>query len=74
MKQQIRQQHLGFITEDLKQRGETPFSSITFFGALYQLKVMKEGEKVSKTVTYSAAERLLKGYRKIQIDPLSKNL
>lgn len=60
-----REQHVEFIKNDLKKRGEKPTSGITFMGAIYQLKVKKEGAKRNKTVTYSGAKNVLKGYRPI---------
>lgn len=61
------EQHIDFIKKDLKERGEIPTSNITFFGAIYSLKVKKEGDKRAKTVTYSAAKNVLKGYRTISV-------
>lgn len=61
----IRLKHIRFIQEDTKQRGETIVSGIIFMGALYQCSVKKEGSKRAKTVDYSAAENVIKGYRKI---------
>lgn len=63
----MREQHIDFIKKDLKERGETPTSDITFFGAIYSLKVKKEGDKRAKTVTYSAAQNVLSGYRAISV-------
>lgn len=63
----MRQQHIDFIIKDTKERGETITSSITFFGALYQCKVKTENEKRSKTVNYSAADKVMAGYRSINI-------
>ena len=63
----MREKHIEFITKDLKERGETPISNITFFGAIYSLKVKKEGGKRAKTVTYSAAQNVLSGYRAIPV-------
>ena len=63
----MREQHIEFIRKDLKERGETPTSKVTFFGAIYELKVKKEGDKRAKTVTYSAAQNVLDGYRAISL-------
>lgn len=64
----MREQHIDFIKKDLKERGETPTSDITFFGAIYSLKVKKEGDKRAKTVIYSAyAQNVLSGYRAISV-------
>jgi len=63
----MRKQHIEFIVKDLKEKGETATSSINIFGALYTLKVKKEGDKRAKTVTYSAAQNVLDGYRAIVI-------
>jgi hypothetical protein len=61
----MREKHFDFIRKDLKERGETPTSPVTFLGAVYMLKVKKEGEKRAKKVVYSAAENILNGYRAI---------
>lgn len=61
----MRTQHLKFIEKDTNERGETIVSDITFIGALYHLKVKKEGDKRAKTIKYSAAESVMKGYRAI---------
>jgi hypothetical protein len=61
----MRQTHIDFILSDTKSRGETIVSDITFFGALYRVKVKKEGDKRAKTVDYSAAEIVMEGYRVI---------
>ncbi|GEM_PF-3358530 len=61
----MRTQHLKFIEKDTEERGEKIISDITFLGALYHLKVKKEGDKRAKTVKYSAAEKVMKGYRAI---------
>jgi hypothetical protein len=63
----MREQHIEFIRKDLKERGEVPTSKCTFFGALYMLKVKKEGDKRAKKVTYSAAKNVLSGYRAILV-------
>lgn len=63
----MREQHIDFIRKDLKKRGEIPTSNITFFGAIYSLKVKKEEDKRAKTVTYSAAQNALRGYRAISV-------
>ena len=56
---------IDFIRKDLETRGEKPTSKVTFFGALFSLKVKKEGDKRAKTATYSAAKNVLPGYREI---------
>ncbi|PAC27836.1 hypothetical protein [Flectobacillus sp. BAB-3569] len=61
------EKHIDFILKDLKSRGEIRVSKITFFGAIYSCKVKQEGSKRAKTVTYSGAENVLKGYRPIKI-------
>lgn len=61
----IRVQHIEFIEKDTEKRGERITSEITFFGALYQLFVKKEGDKRAKKVNYSAAENVMNGYRAI---------
>lgn len=63
----MRQKHIDFILADTKERGENITSDITFFGALYQVKVKKEGDKRSKTINYSAAENVMNGYRPIRV-------
>ena len=62
----MREQHIKFIEKDTKERGEVITSDITFFGALYQLSVKKEGSGRNKKVNYSAAKTTLSGYRKIE--------
>ena len=57
--------HIEFIESDTKERGETIVSYITFFAAIYQCRVKKEGDKKSKSVMYSAAEEIMDGYRQI---------
>lgn len=61
----IREKHIEFIKEDTKKRGETITSDITFFGALYQCKVKTEKSTRNKTINYSAAESVMRGYRAI---------
>lgn len=61
----MRENHIEFIKKDLEARGEKPTSKVTFFGAIYSLKVKKEGDERAKTVTYSAAKKVLPGYREI---------
>jgi hypothetical protein len=62
-----RVKHIKFILNDTKQRGEQITSDdINFFGALYFLKVKKEGNKRSKSIVYSAATTIQKGYREIK--------
>ena len=64
----VRNKHIEFIEADTKERGETITSDITFFGALYQCSVKKEGDRRAKKVNYSAAENALSGYyRKIKV-------
>lgn len=63
----MREKHIEFIIKDLKEKGEVATSKVTFFGALYMLKVKKEGDKRAKTVTYSAAQNVLSGYRAISL-------
>lgn len=58
---------IEFIRKDLEVRGEKPVSKVTFFGALFSLKVKKDGDKRGKTVTYSAAKRVIDGYREITL-------
>lgn len=61
----MREKHIDFIVKDLQERKEEPMSTVSFFGAIYCLKVKKEGEKRASNVTYSAAEKVLNGYREI---------
>lgn len=63
----MREKHIEFIQKDTKEKGEIITSDITFFGALYQCKVKKDGDKRSKTVNYSAAESVMNGYRAIKV-------
>lgn len=63
----MREKHIEFIANDLKERGEKPTSKVLFFGALYFVKVKKEGDKRAKSVTYSAAKIVLEGFRPIEI-------
>lgn len=63
---EIRKKHIEFIESDTKERGETIVSDITFFAAIYECRVKKEGEKKSKSVMYSAAESVMDGYREIK--------
>jgi hypothetical protein len=67
MNQEQRQKHIDFIESDTKERGEEIVSDISFFAAIYQCKVKKEGDKKSKTVVYSAAQSVMAGYRKINV-------
>lgn len=61
----MREKHISFIEKDLKERGETQTSKIRFLGMIYSLRVKKEGDTRAKTVTYSAAQNVLSGYRTI---------
>jgi len=65
MSNELRKKHFQFIENDTKKRGETIVSDISFFAAIYECCVKKEGEKISKSVMYSAAENVLDGYRQI---------
>jgi len=64
----MRDKHIEFIMNDTKERGETIVSNIRFAGALYQLKVKIDGSERRKTVDYSAAAQVMKGYREIKVD------
>ena len=55
--------HIQFIENDTKSKGEEIVSTITFFASIYSLKVNKDGK--NKKVEYSSAENVLKGYRQI---------
>lgn len=68
MEVELRQRHFEFIKKDVAERGETlKLTEIQFFGALYFVKLKKEPTKRHKTVVYSAAKKLLEGYRAINI-------
>lgn len=67
MKSDYRKKHFEFIENDTKERGETIVSDITFFAAIYECRVKKEGEKKSRSVMYSAAENVMDGYREIKV-------
>lgn len=56
-----------FIKQDLVTRNETPTSDVIVFGALFTFKVKTPESKRAKTVTYSAAVNVLKGYRPIKL-------
>ena len=62
---ELRKRHFKFIEKDTKKRGETIVSDISFFASIYQCEVKKEGDSKSKSVTYSAAENIMDGYRQI---------
>lgn len=54
------------ILADVKERGETPLSNITFMMGIAQLQVrLPNGKK--KKVNYSAAADPLHGYRKLSL-------
>lgn len=63
----MRDKHIDFILKDIYSRGEILTSEIIYVMALYQCKVKKDGAKRSIKVNYSAAESIMKGYRKITI-------
>jgi len=68
----MRTEHIEFIENDTKQRGETITSAIYFFGSIYMVLVKTEGKKRSKRVRYSAAKDVMKDYRKIIIKKTNK--
>lgn len=57
-----------FIREDTQKKNETIVSEIQILGALFFLKIRKEGKSRCNNIVYSAAESLLEGYRKIEIN------
>lgn len=67
MNTELRENHIDFIEKDTGQRGESIVSDIQFFGAIYSCRVKKDGEKRSKSVSYSAASSVMSGYRKITL-------
>ena len=59
-----RMNHIQFIENNTKSKGEKIISDITFFAGIYYLKVNKDGK--NKIVKYSAAKNVLNGYRPIK--------
>jgi hypothetical protein len=54
------------IEKDVRDKGESIVSDITFFGAIFFLDVRDRNNKVT-AVKYSAAERIMSGYRKLVV-------
>lgn len=63
----IRESHIDFIKQDTQKRGEIIISEIVFFGALYQLDVQNKTTGEITTIDYSAADNVMDGYRKIEV-------
>lgn len=68
MNHEIAVKCIDFIVKDTEKNNETIIFPVKFWGALAFVKVKKEGSLRCKGVVYSAAESLMKGYRKIEIN------
>lgn len=67
MDNNIRMQHIEFIQNDIKERGETIASDITFIGARYWVSVLEKGKEKKTHLSYSAASLVDECSRKIEI-------
>lgn len=59
---------IAFIKEDTQKNNETIVSEIIMFGALFFLRIRKEGKSRCCSIVYSYSEIILEGYRKIEIN------
>lgn len=59
---------VAFIKEDTQKNNETIVSEIKMFGALFFLRIKKEGKNRCNNIVYSAADSNTLGYRKIEIN------